>query len=102
MIKNTFKLVPRTPHIWVLGTQWVWKTKLKSDGSLDKLKARYVAKGYIQVVGLDFQETFSPIIKYSTIRVVLSLAIMNHWSLRQLDVESAFSHGPLDESILVS
>lgn len=52
--QDTFQLVPRTPEMRVLGTKQVWKTKLKSDGSLDKLKARYVAKGFNQVAGIDF------------------------------------------------
>ena len=51
-----FRLVPWTPTMRVLGTKWIWKTKLKSDGTLDKLKARYVAKGFNQVAGVDFQE----------------------------------------------
>ena len=100
--QKTFQLVPKSPTMHVLGTKWVWKTKLKSDGSLDKLKARYVAKGFNQVAGLDFQETFSPVIKHSTVHLVLSLATMNGWSLRQLDVKNAFLHGPLDEPVYVS
>ena len=100
--QKTFRLVPRTPTMRVLGTKWIWKTKLNSDGTLDKLKARYVAKGFNQVAGVDFQETFSPVIRYSTVRLVLSLATMNGWILRQLDVKNAFLHGPLQEPVFVS
>ena len=78
MDQDTFELVPHTPEMRVLGTKWIWKTKLKSDGSLDRLKARYVAKGFNQIAGVDFHETFSPVIKYSTICLVLALATMNH------------------------
>ena len=100
--QKTFRLVPWTPTMRVLGTKWIWKTKLNSDGTLDKLKACYVAKGFNQVAGVDFQETFSPVIRYSTVRLVLSLATMNGWILRQLDVKNAFLHGPLQEPVFVS
>ena len=52
--QQTFQLVPRTPTMQVHGTKWIWKTKLKSDGSLDKLKAHYVAKGFNKVAGVNF------------------------------------------------
>ena len=71
---HTWDLVPRHDAMNIMGSRWVFKTKLKSDGSIKRFKARLVTKGYNQLVGLDFHETFSPVIKPTTIRLALSLA----------------------------
>ncbi|GAB2277530.1 hypothetical protein Dimus_039233 [Dionaea muscipula] len=95
----TWSLVPRHPSMNVVGSRWVYKTKLKADGTLERLKARLVAKGYHQVDGLDFIETYSPVVKPGTIRLVLSLAVVRGWPIRYLDVKNVFLHGHLTEQV---
>ena len=85
----------------VVGSKWVFKAKLNANGTLDRLKARLVAKGYHQVDGIDYTETFSPVIKPGTIRLVLSLALVRRWEIRQLDVKNAFLHGFICEDIFM-
>ncbi|RVX02174.1 Retrovirus-related Pol polyprotein from transposon RE1 [Vitis vinifera] len=96
---KTWVLVPRTSDMHVIGSKWVFKPKLKPDGSLDCLKARVVAKGYHQVDGLDYTETFSPVIKPGTIRMVLTIALVKKWPIRQLDVKNAFLHSLISKDI---
>ena len=82
-----------------MGSKWVFRTKYFSDGSVECLKAHLVAKGYTQVPGLDYTDTFSPVVKATTVRVVLSLIVTNKWPLRQLDVKNAFLNGTLTEHV---
>ena len=98
---NTWTLVPPSPHHNVVGSKWVFKVKRRADSKVDHYKAQLVAKGYHQQQGLDYEETFIPMIKHSTIRAILSLVAMFRWPLHQLDVCNAFLQGFLTKEVFM-
>ena len=96
---NTWTLVPKPPGVNVVSGKWVFHHKFHSDGTLARYKARWVCRGFSRQHGIDFDETFSSVVKPSTIRVVLSLAVSFSWPIHQLDVKNAFLHGTLNETV---
>jgi hypothetical protein len=99
---QTWTLVPSHPSQNIIGCKWVFRVKRKADGSVERHKARLVAKGFHQQAGVDYDETYSPVIKPTTVRTVLSIAISSGWSLRQIDIQNAFLHGNLSEEVFMS
>jgi hypothetical protein len=100
LMKNeTWELTPWKRGINVVDCKWVFKLKRKADGGIERYKARLVAKGFKQRYGYDYEETFSLVIKPATIRLVLSLAVTHGWTLRQLDIQTTFMHGHLEETV---
>jgi len=98
---QTWSLCPRPIDRHVIRNKWVYKLKQKPNGTIDRYKARLVAKGFEQRNGIDYTETFSPVIKPATIRLLLSLALQLDWPLKQLDVSNAFLHGSLTEEVFM-
>ncbi|RDX65732.1 hypothetical protein CR513_55583, partial [Mucuna pruriens] len=82
-----------------VGCRWIYTVKCKSDGTLERYKERLVAKGYKQTYGIDYEETFTPVAKMNTVRVIISLATHFGWNLQQFDVKNAFLHGELEEEV---
>jgi hypothetical protein len=95
LTKNkTWRLVPPHHGKNVIDCRWVYKVKRKSDGSIQRYKARLVAKGFKQRYGLDYEDTFSPVVKIATVRLVLAVPVFKGWSLRWLDARMRFSWCP--------
>jgi len=96
MQNNTWTLTTLPPTANVVGCKWVFKKKYNVDGSLQRYKTRLVAKGFHQREGHDFTDTFSPVIKPTTIRLVLIIALSSSWPIHQIDINNAFLHGDFD------
>ena len=84
---KTWHLVPPQQGKNLIDCKWVFRIKRKSDGTIDRYKARLVAKGFKQRYGIDYEDTFSPVVKATTIRFVLSIVVSKGWCLKQLDVQ---------------
>jgi hypothetical protein len=93
---EVWSLVPR-PKQNVVGTKWVFRNKQDEHGVVTRNKARLVAKGYAQVAGLDIEETFAPVARLESIRILLAYAAHHSFKLFQMDVKSAFLNGPIKE-----
>jgi hypothetical protein len=97
---EVWSLVPR-PKKNVVGTKWVFRNKQDEHGVVTRNKARLVAKGYAQATGLDFKETFAPVARLESIRILLAYAAHHSFRLFQMDVKSDFLNGPIKEEVYV-
>ncbi|KAK1553149.1 hypothetical protein Q3G72_029697 [Acer saccharum] len=98
---EVWTLVPRPKTTNVIGTKWIFRNKSDEDGNIVLNKARLVAQGYSQIEGIDFEETFAPVARLESIRLLLSISCVHKFKLHQMDVKSAFLNGFLQEEVFV-
>ncbi|KAL5854234.1 hypothetical protein ACOSQ4_004036 [Xanthoceras sorbifolium] len=100
LMKNqTWNLVPAAASVNLVGCKWVFRVKYHQDGSIHKYKARLVAKGFHQTTGIDYSDTFSPVVKASTIQIIFTIVVSNAWDIQQIDINNAFLNGELKEVV---
>ena len=96
---NTCDLVELPPRKSKVGCKWLYKIKTCSDSTIDRYKARLVAKSFIQEYGVDYEEIFAPIARLSSVHALLVVAASRHWLLCQMDVKNTFLNGDLSEEV---
>ena len=102
IIKNSaWEIVPRPVDKSVVGSTWIYKVKKVVDGSVDKYKARFVAGGFSQIEGIDYDESFAHVSRYSFIRSILALSAQMGWCIHQMDVKNAFLNGIIEEEVYI-
>src|ERR1043165_6679176 len=99
---DVWDLVPKPRGFNIIGTKWVFRNKLNEQGEVVRNKARLVAQGYSQREGIDYNETFSPVARLESIRLLISFVVQNNITLYQMDVKSAFLNGYIEEVMSVN
>jgi hypothetical protein len=98
---HVWEIVPRLKRKDVVSSKWLFKIKHASDGSIEKHKPRFVTHGFSQKEGIDYEETFAPIARYTSIRTIIALAAKMKWKLHQMDVKTTFLNGVIKEEVYI-
>ena len=101
VMNDVWELAPRPEGVHVIGTKWIFKNKIDEDGEIIGNKSQLVAQGYTQVEEVDFDESFAPVAKLKSIRILMSIACIMNFKLYQMDVKCAFLNGYLNEEVFV-
>jgi hypothetical protein len=94
-------VVPRPQGKSIVTSKWIYKIKHAVDDSVEKFKARFVARGFSQKEGIDYDDIFAPVARYTSIRVIISLASVFNWKLHQMDVKTTFLNGEVEQEVYI-
>jgi hypothetical protein len=98
---DVWEVVPRPCGKSMVTSKWIYKIKNTTNGNVEKFKARFVARGFSQKEGIDYDEIFSPVAKYTSIRIIISLAAVFGWKLHQMDVKTVFLNGEVEKEVYI-
>eukprot|EP00253_Pinus_taeda_P030510 PITA_30510 len=102
IVRNSaWEIVPRPEGKSVVGSRWIYKVKQVADRSVEKYKARFVARGFSQIEGVDYEKTFAPVARYSSIQMILALSVQMGWHIHQMDVKTAFLNGVIEGEVYI-
>ena len=101
MKNDVWSIVPRPKDKAVVSSKWIFKIKHAADGSIEKYKARFVARGFSQKEGIDYEETFALVARYTSIRVIMALAAKMKWKLRQMNVKTTFLNAIIEDEVYI-
>lgn len=102
IIKNdVWEILPRPKGKTVISSRWLFKVKYAFDGSIEKHKARFVARGFSQKAGIDYKETFAPVARYTSVRTIIAIATSKGWKIHQMDVKTTFLNGVIEEEVYI-
>jgi hypothetical protein len=98
---DVWDVVSRPVGKLVVTSRWLYKTKIAADGSVEKHKARFVARDFSQILGVNYDETFAPVARYTSIRTIIAIATEMGWRIHQMDVKTAFLIGFIEEEVYI-
>ena len=101
MKNDVWDVVSRSEGKFVVTSKWIYKINHVADGNIEKYKVRFVARGFSQKEGIDYEETFSPVSRYTSTRTILSMAVVMKWKIHNMDVKTTFLNGVVEEEVYV-
>jgi hypothetical protein len=101
MKSDVWEVVPKLENKDMVYSKWIFKIKHEADESIEKYEARFVAHGFSQKEGIDYEETFSPIERYTSIRIIMALAAKMKWKLHQMDANTTFLNDVIEEEVYI-
>ena len=101
MRNDVWEVVPRPKGKSIVTSRWIYKVKYATDGSIEKHRARFVARGVSQIEAVDYDETFAPVARYTSIRTIKAIVVEMGWKIHQTDVKTAFLNGIFEEEVYI-